>query len=64
MLLEARGISVQPGHPLCIIQAALEGADTLFLILPDTKQDPVEDVFNTLNAAKEAGVKHLLLQVF
>ncbi len=32
--------------------------------MPDTVQDPVEDVLSTAQAAKEAGVKHVLLQVY
>ena len=46
-----------------VFQNALDGADSLFLILPDVVEDPTEDVFITMQAAKEAGVKHVLLQV-
>ena len=46
-----------------VFQNALDGADSLFLILPDVVEDPTEDVSSTMEAAKEAGVKHVLLQV-
>ena len=39
-----------------VFQNALDGADSLFLILPDVVEDPTEDVFSTMQAAKEAGV--------
>ena len=44
------------------LQAALEGVDILFIIQHEV-EDPVSDIVALAEAAREAGVKHCLLQV-
>lgn len=64
--LQAQGVAVQPGdyNDYASLVAAFKGIDKLFLVSSNDIPNRVAQHTNAINAAKEAGVKHVVYTSF